>query len=63
MNKDDSLNIAAAQRLVRQISTQSCLVYNQLCGTDSEEMAYRVLDGQLRMASQLAKLKGKVSEN
>lgn len=57
----DSANAAAARKLVRQISAESCMVYNMLCGTQSEEIAFQVLDGQLRMASKLAELQTKLS--
>lgn len=60
MNTDIG-NIAAARRLVRQITAETCLAYNQLCATDSEETALQVLDGQLRMASKLAELQNKIN--
>lgn len=60
---EDLKNISAARRLVRQISTESCLAYNQLCPTEFEGTAFTVLEGQLRMASKLAELEKKHTEN
>lgn len=55
-------NLAAARKLVRQITGESCNVYNLLCGTDGEETVMNVLEGQLRMASKLAELQNKIGK-
>ena len=49
-------NIVKARLAVRQISSESCLIYSQLCGTRAESAAAEVLEGQLRMSSKLAKM-------
>lgn len=49
-------NIVKARLTVRQISSESCLIYSQLCGTQAESAAAEVLEGQLRMSSKLAKM-------
>lgn len=49
-------NIVKVRLAVRQISSESCLIYSQLCGTQAESAAAEVLEGQLRMSSKLAKM-------
>ncbi len=50
-------NIVKSRLTVRQISSESCLIYSQLCGTQAEKSAAaEVLEGQLRMSSKLAKM-------
>jgi len=56
---NDLKNIHESRRLLRHITSEACLCYNQLCGTQSEEIVASVLDGELRMCSKLAELEAK----
>ncbi|MGN0632820.1 MAG: hypothetical protein ACI4JW_03025 [Oscillospiraceae bacterium] len=56
MKSEDIKYLKAARDLTRQISAESCIIYNQLCAKKSENIAYNILDGQLKMASKMAKL-------
>ncbi|MCD8095796.1 MAG: hypothetical protein LUE12_06670 [Ruminococcus sp.] len=62
MENNNASLVASARSLVQSVSTQTCVIYNCLCATDGEQAAYRILDGQLRMAANLAELEGKIKE-
>lgn len=60
MINTDRENIAQARKLVSEVTAQSCFIYNQLCATESEKLAYDVFDRQLRIASKLADIEKKI---
>ncbi len=60
MAESDLKGLSDARRLIKQIMIESCAAYNELCGGKSEQTAYLVLDGQMRMASKLAQLEAAI---
>jgi hypothetical protein len=62
MNSDFQ-NTAAARRILRQITSETCDAYNRFCSTECEETVFQVLEGELRMAAKLAEIELKLTDN
>lgn len=57
---NDKQNLAIARRLASRATVQSCLAFNSLCKTMLCDKAYNILEGQLRIAQELAKLESEI---
>lgn len=59
MNRDRE-NLAIARKVAEQATYQSCLAFNSLCKTELCDKTYDILEGQLRIAQQLAQLENEI---